>query len=269
MKYYDMHVHTAFSGDSRADPYLVADEAVKKGLGGLCITDHVDFDYPVELDISFDVDMASYFTELLALKKNYEDVLDVRIGIELGLQTHITEKLKAFVETYSQLDFIIGSSHIVNGRDPYYPEYFEGRTQKAAYLEYFESVLENVRIFDGFDVYGHLDYIVRYGPEKNKDYSYTEYADIIDEILRQLIERGKGIELNTAGYRYGLGQPNPCEDIVKRYRELGGEIITLGSDAHEPKDVGSGFAAACGILKSAGIKYIASFRKRKPEFFRI
>ena len=99
---------------------------------------------------------------------------------------------------------------------------------------YFESILENISAYDGFDVYGHIDYVVRYGPNKNREYSYGRYKDILDEILKKLISMGKGIELNTGGYHYGLGEPNPCTAVIRRYRELGGEIITIGADAHTP-----------------------------------
>ena len=265
MKLYDMHTHTMFSGDSKADPYDMANAAVTKKLRGICFTDHIDWDYPEDLEITFDVDMSSYLPEMLAVKKSYEDSLDVLIGIELGIQTHIAEALYRFCDMYKQLDFIIGSSHVVNGKDPYYDYYFKGRSEREAYMEYFESVLANIKAFDGFDVYGHIDYIVRYGPEKNKNYTYSEYSDIIDEILRELVSRGKGIEINTAGFRYGLGEPNPCLDILKRYCELGGEIITIGSDAHVPEDVGSGFDKVERILYDAGFKYYSVFKKRKCE----
>ena len=106
-------------------------------------------------------------------------------------------------------DFVIGSSHVVHGIDPYYPKYYEGRSEKTAYREYFESILENLNTYSDFDVYGHLDYVVRYGPDHNRFYTYEAYADIIDEILRKLISMGKGIEVNTAGFKYGLGHPNP------------------------------------------------------------
>ncbi len=265
MKYYDMHTHTMFSGDSKADPYDMADGAVAKKLKGICFTDHIDWDYPEDLEITFDVDMSSYLPEMLAVKKSYEDSLDVLIGIELGIQTHIAKQLYEFCDTYRQLDFIIGSSHVVNGKDPYYDYYFEGRSEREAYLEYFESVLANIKAFDGFDVYGHIDYIVRYGPEKNKNYTYSAYSDIIDEILRLLISKGKGIEINTAGFKYGLGEPNPCIDILKRYRELGGEIITTGSDAHVPTDIAGDFDRVERILVEAGFEYYSVFKKRKCE----
>ena len=112
-------------------------------------------------------------------------------------------------------------------------------------------------------------YVVRYGPTKNQNYSYQKHADIIDRILRTILESGKGIELNTSGFRSGLGQPNPCVDILKRYKELGGEIITVGSDAHKPEHVGADFDKACTILKDCGFQYYTIFEKRAPEFIRL
>ena len=126
---------------------------------------------------------------------------------------------------------------MVHGYDPYYPSYFEGRKESACYMEYFESILENIAAFDEMDVYGHIDYVVRYGPNQNRQYSYGRYNEILDEILRTLIRKNVGIELNTGGYHYGLGEPNPCVNIIRRYRELGGEIITIGADAHTPDTV--------------------------------
>ena len=152
---------------------------------------------------------------------------------------------------------------------PYYPEFFEGRSEDEAHQEYFESILECVKETPYFDVYGHLDYVVRYGPTKNQNYSYQKHADIIDRILRTIVESGKGIELNTSGFRSGLGQPNPCVDILKRYKELGGEIITVGSDAHKPEHVGADFDKACTILKDCGFQYYTIFEKRAPEFIRL
>ena len=100
-------------------------------------------------------------------------------------------------------------------------------------------------------------------------YSYKQYADIIDEILKLLIEKGKGIEINTGGFKYGLGHPNPTEDIIARYRELGGEIITVGADAHKPEHVAFDFEKVSGILKEAGFSYYTVFKNRKPEFVKL
>ena len=107
---------------------------------------------------------------------------------------------------------------------------------------------------------------MRYGQNKNKFYSYDAYADVIDAILEKLIDMGKGIEINTGGFKYGLGHPNPCEDILKRYRALGGEIITIGSDAHEPKHVAYNFAKIPGILREAGFTHFTVFENRNPVF---
>ena len=138
--------------------------------------------------------------ELSELKEKYQNVLPICIGVELGLQPQAAEYNRQLLQN-SILDFVIGSSHVVHGIDPYYPEYYEGKTEYEAYLEYFESILENIQAYDDFDVYGHIDYVVRYGPNKNADYSYRKYSDVIDEIFKQLISRGKGIELNTAGLK--------------------------------------------------------------------
>ncbi|MEG2231695.1 MAG: histidinol phosphate phosphatase, partial [Lachnospiraceae bacterium] len=151
-------------------------------------------------------------------------------------------------------------------KDPYLASFYEGRSETSAYLEYFESILENLSVFTDFDIYGHLDYVVRYGPHKNEQYSYLKYADILDAILHRLLDLGKGIELNTGGYRSGLGEPNPCIDVLKRYHELGGELITVGSDAHKPEAVCENFSQAASILHAAGFTYYCTFRSRTPSY---
>ena len=138
--------------------------------------------------------------------------------------------------------------------------------EKEAYEEYFSSILENLEAFSDFDAYGHIDYVVRQGPDKNKNYNYATYAEVLDEILKMLIRMDKALEVNTAGFKYGLGHPNPHEDILKRYRELGGEIVTIGSDAHAPERIAADFDRTCSILKKCGFRYHAIFRKRKPTF---
>ena len=124
-------------------------------------------------------------------------------------------------------------------------------------------------MFDDVDVYGHIDYVVRYGPNKDKYYSYEDYSDVIDTALSMCIEHGVGIELNTGGLAYGLKHPNPREDVIKRYRELGGEIITVGADAHKPERIAYEFSKAGEILKQCGFKYYTVFKDRKPEFIKL
>lgn len=259
----DYHFHTIFSGDSETPVREQLDQAISLGMKSLCVTDHHDYD--VDSPIDFTLDLDRYFETMIRLKEEYKNKLELRIGIELGLQTHLEEYFKNLLSTYP-LDFVIGSTHFINRKDAVYPEFFLGRTEEEAYLHYFQVTLDNVKNLSTFDVAGHLDYIVRYGPNKADFYNYDTYQDLFDEILKTIIEKGRGIECNTAGYRKGINQPNPGPEIIKRYRELGGEIITIGSDAHIPEDLGADFHRAKELLRSAGFTYYTEFKERRPEF---
>lgn len=270
----DMHMHTWFSTDSEACPRDMADEAVRKGLKTICFTDHFDKD---DLEWGeegiFDVD--AYFVEMQKLQEEYAGKLNIRIGIELGLRTYLKDYYEELTKKYP-FDFVIGSVHNVpykkdaEGKilytDPAAEKLFTDRTDKEAYRLMMETTLENVRTSDCFQTLGHLDYIVRYGKSREKEYSYTDYADIIDEILKLLIEKEKGLEVNSAGLKYGLPFAHPHPDVLKHYRELGGEIITIGADAHKPEHIAYDFAKAEEILKSCGFKYYTEFFEQKPVF---
>jgi histidinol-phosphatase (PHP family) len=266
----DYHMHSAFSGDSKTPMEDMVTKSIELGLTHICMTEHYDPDYiyTPEEEGMFELNTDSYLYELLKLRKKYEDKIYLGFGVELGLQPHIKRQLAVYAKSHD-FDFIIGSSHICNRKDPYYPTFFEGRDEDEAHQEYFESVLECVKSLPYFDVYGHLDYVVRYGPTKNDKYTYDKHKDVFDKILLHLIEEGKGIEINTGGFRAGLGQPNPCLDIIKRYRELGGEIVTIGSDAHTPNDIATDFDKVCEILKDCGFKYYCIFQARLPEYIRL
>ena len=270
----DMHMHTWFSTDSEACPRDMADEAVRKGLKTICFTDHFDKD---DLEWGeegiFDVD--AYFVEMQKLQEEYAGKLNIRIGIELGLRTYLEDYYEELTKKYP-FDFVIGSVHNVPHKkdaegnilytDPAAEKLFTDRTDKEAYRLMMETTLENVRTSDCFQTLGHLDYVVRYGKSREKEYSYTDYADIIDEILKLLIEKEKGLEVNSAGLKYGLPFAHPHPDVLKRYRELGGEIITIGADAHKPEHIAYDFAKAEEILKSCGFKYYTEFFEQKPVF---
>ncbi len=267
---YDFHLHTEHSSDSDTPMLAMVKKGISLGLLAMCFTEHEDIDFPASEKgtSNFEVDLSLYYSELCKLKEIYKGKIDLLFGIELGLQPHLTDQYQNYVNQ-NKFDFIIGSSHVVDKIDPYYPAYFQGRSEDASYLRYFESELESVRLFDTYDVYGHLDYIVRYGPNKNLYYTYEKYADILDEILKVIIQKGKGIEINTGGLRYGLGHPNPTETIIKRYKELGGEIITLGSDAHTPDYITYEFDRAEAILKKSGFQYYTIFENRIPSFVKL
>lgn len=259
----DLHVHSYFSSDSEEPLENAVKAAVSLGLKTLCVTEHMDMDFPTG---EFFLDTPAYKTELFQLKEKYSDKIELLYGVELGLMEHLAARLYEYTAN-EPFDFIIGSSHLVDGMDPYEPEFFGKYGDRNGVLRYFESILANISVFDDFDVYGHLDYAVRYC--KAKSYKPAEYMELIEEILKKLIGMGKGIELNTAGLKYGLGWAHPHPDVLKRYRELGGEIITVGSDGHKGEHIAYDFDKAVDILKAAGFKYHAVFRHRKAEFIKL
>ncbi len=265
----DYHMHSRFSSDSETPLKNIIETCIEKGFDTMCLTDHHDIDFPVGKEgFDFQLNMPVYWDTMTRLRESYKNRLDIRIGVELGLMPYQAESAAAFTKAYP-FDFIIASSHLVDNVDPYYPEYFEGRTETEAYRAYFESILANVTRIKSYDVYGHLDYVVRYGPTKNLNFKFSDYADIFEPMLKTIISDGKGIEINTAGLYKGLGYPHPHMDILKMYRELGGEIITVGSDAHVTDKIGYGFKAALEYLLSAGFRYYTIFKGRKPEFRRL
>lgn len=267
----DFHVHSNFSSDGKATMEQMIEQAIKLGLKKLCFTDHMDYDFPKQMGgLDFEFDPKEYIKKLDEMKLRYQGQLQILAGIELGLQPHLADRLIALTQSYP-FDFFIASSHVVNRTDPYLPGYWANRTKEEGIRAYFESILQNCRVFNDFNVYGHLDYIIRYIPGQaqaltKETYSYSEYADILDEVLMTIISLGKGIEINTAGYKYGLGFPHPKPEVLKRYKELGGEIITIGSDAHLPEHLAYNFNGIPDLLKEIGFRYYTTFEQGKPIF---
>ncbi|MCU0080296.1 histidinol-phosphatase HisJ family protein [Extibacter muris] len=260
----DVHMHTSFSHDSKAAPEEMVLGAIDKGLEIICFTDHYDKD-EMEWGEESIFDPEEYFNVLRPLQEKYRGRIDIRIGVELGLLPYLGDYYRAFTDRYP-FDFVIGSVHSVQSTDPAAGKLFEGKTDEEAYRIAFAEILTDIRSYKGFDVLGHLDYVVRYGAGREKAYVYDAFADIIDEILRQLISDGKGLELNTAGLKYGLPFAHPHPDVLRRYRELGGEIVTIGADAHCPEHIAYDFKKAEDILKSCGFTYYTEFSGRTPVF---
>ena len=260
----DCHVHSGFSSDADTPVEQMIEAAIAQGRRYFYLTDHHDIDYPVgEDERDFILDMESYLATLEQLRNKYQPKIEIRTGMELGLQAQIADKVNAFAAKYP-VDFVIGSSHLVHGQDPYYAEYYEGKTEQQAYEQYFLSILENAQAFDCFQVYGHLDYIVRYGHGGAASYHCSDYVDIIDEILRTAIEKGIGIELNTSGLRQEAKETLPSLAILRLYRSLGGEIITLGSDAHTPDFAGCAIREGQALLKACGFGRFCTFDGGAP-----
>lgn len=269
--YSDCHLHTHHSGDSDTPMEDMIRKGISLGLTTMCFTEHNDFGFPEYPDLPADaflLNADSYLYELLALREQYAGQVKLLFGLELGLQPEVFRENAILARSY-EFDFIIGSSHLVNGKDPYYPDCFESRTDEEVYRAYFEEELANVKKFSNFDVYGHLDYVVRYGASKDNEYSYDKYKDILDKILTTLLEKEKGLELNTGGIKSGMKDFHPCMDVLKRYRELGGEIITVGSDAHDPSHIADHFDRAYDVLKECGFKYYTVFEKRVPKYVKL
>lgn len=258
----DFHIHTRFSGDSEADVDKVIESAIAKGMTHMAFTDHNDFEYE---NGTFELDIENYFKYMSDKKARYKDDINISVGIECGLEPRYEKRINDLLNAYD-FDFVIGSSHVINGKDPYYKEYFEGRPVHDAMVEYLLSIDENIDIFDNFDVYGHLDYMMRYAPitMEEKRYSYHEYGEYYDRILAKLIKKGKGIEINTSALKSGQLDTNPNLEVVTRYAKLGGKIITIGSDAHLPEHLGYGFDVAKKMLKDAGFNHYNIFTDRKP-----
>ena len=268
----DYHFHTDFSSDCDESIYSVIESARKKGLSSLCVTDHYDMDFPVrpeEPEMDFDLDIADYYKNYHQLSETLVPDFDLRIGVELGVMPSTTNKLNAFVQAHPELDFTICSLHVVDGMDPYYPEYFEGKEDLTAYRHYFETLLDCVKEFDNFNVCGHLDYIVRYGKTKAELFDIHDYSDIFYELFQILVSRGQGIEINTGSLYRGLSVPHPHPDILKMYKDAGGEIVTIGSDAHHAEHIAYGFDKAKELLLSNGFRYFTTFKEKKPEFHKI
>lgn len=267
----DYHLHSHFSGDSDASMEDMILRAISLGYTKMCFTEHMDLDYPVSEDTPagyFEVNTDSYLFDLIKYREKYADQIQVNFGIELGMQPHLMKENARYVKSHD-FDFVIASTHVVSHMDPYYPSYFEGRSEEEAYRSYFEESLACMKAFTNFDVYGHIDYVIRYGLNRDRDYSYEKYLDLFEKMIDVLLDQEKGIEVNTGGLRKGLKELHPCTQFLRRYRQKGGEIVTAGSDAHNPADIGSSFNRAEEILKSCGFSYYCTFEKRTPSYHKL
>lgn len=262
----DYHIHTSFSIDSDAPMEDMLISAIDKGMKEIAFTDHVDYDSKYYPEPDYD----GYLPVFNKLKEKYKDKIKIILGVEIGLESLWADKINALTAKYP-FDFIIGSSHCVLTKDLYFDqkEYFNDRTKKEAYTTYFLELYKNIQSCHDFNVYGHMDFISRYGMYEDNTLEYRDYSDLIDSCLASLIEKDKGIEINTSGFRYGIDGTYPSMTILKRYRELGGEIITAGSDSHRPEDTGDHIEYAYDMMRTAGFKYVSVFRNRKPEFIKL
>lgn len=278
----DCHTHTHFSPDAAAEPVQMVERAIELGLEAYAITDHCEcnrwygIDYynaePNEHDTyGFGKDFDKSLDCVTKLKERYSDRLNLICGIELGQATHDFDIADKAVED-KRLDFIIGSMHELPKRPDFcfikYENYSDSEIDKLL-EDYFLELLKLCK-WGKFDVLGHLTYTLRYiEGEYGLKTDISKYDDIIEECFKVIIQNSKGIEVNTSGLRQKYGKPFPDFKYIKLYRDLGGEIISLGSDAHRVSDLGKGIAECGELVKRAGFKYLAYFKKHKPEFVRM
>lgn len=258
----DTHMHSSFSADSDALMEEMIISAIEKNLKHICFTEHLDLDFPKKYKLDFTFNIDNYFHTVNKLKNKYSDKIDISYGIEIGMVPYLADRYDEIINKY-KFDFVICSSHLVNMSDPYYSEFWEDKSFDEGCIMYFQTIIDNINSFKNFDSYGHLDYIIRYGIEK-KELEYDNYRQIIDDILMLLINNNKALEINAAGYKYGLMAPNPSTKIIERYFKLGGKLITIGSDAHKPEHVAYDYSTLESELKRIGVKQYVYYKNRKP-----
>ncbi len=260
---YDYHTHTAFSDDSSTPMEKMIESAIGCGIKELAITDHHDPGFE-DAEFSFQLDFEPYGKAIVEAEKEYADRISIVKGIELGIMEGQHEEGRRVAHGFPY-DFIIGSFHCLEKVDLYRCDF--SRLDVPASLEtYYMDMNQCLKEFQDYDVVGHLTLIDRY---IGRDSDYRPYMDIIEDTLKTIIHDGKGIEINTSCFQYGSSMWLPRKEVLDLYRQLGGEILTFGSDAHEPGQLANHFEEAYELAKSLGFRYQCAFRQRKPEFHRL
>lgn len=252
---FDTHLHCDFSTDAHMKIGEAVEQA-RKAHVGIIVTEHWDEDYPTNPK-EFWFDVNEYFERFLPYRN--ENVL---LGIEIGMQKHLFENNERLARE-NDFDFVIGSMHCVNRRDLYEPVSYEGLNKQEAIAEFLEDSVANIRLHDNFDTFAHIDYMCRYMPYAESQMIYEEMPEAFDEVFRILIEKEKAIEINTRR----LDDAQAIEHLkvlYKRFRELGGRYVTLGSDAHYVEHIGRRLDIATQIAEYAGLIPVY-FEKRKMK----
>jgi histidinol-phosphatase (PHP family) len=258
----DYHVHTAFSQDSNAAMQAQCEAAIARGIKEIAFTEHED--YNPRDPTSFYLDHAGYWRELERCRALFAEKLVVRAGIEIS-EPHRYPTLTANILSKHPWDFVLGSLHWLSPAvNTYLPEFFEhlGDWRESMRLYFIEAVA--LAKNGDFDVLAHIDYPVRYNMAHYDDqYDIRDYEPLVREILKAVIARGKGIEINLSATRMGRN-PNPAPVVIGWFRELGGVNLTIGTDSHAPQHTGLGVDAALDIARAAGFTHIATYARRKP-----
>ena len=266
---FDNHNHSQFSFDGQRT--TVEDStraALSAGLKGICFSDHCDH-YVPPMKADFEELKPEHFNVAEQQREidRVQEMLGERIrilkGIEIGMYEDCHEEIRNVLNSNS-FDQVLASVHYIEQTDPYYGGYYDGKDWKQAFGGYLETIYKEMTWLGDFDIMGHYDYIVRYASYPVTSIRYRDFSDIFDEMFRYLIHEGKALEINTKSYEGHRGRIVELDhNVLLRYREMGGEIISLGSDSHEPSRVGSGFSHFAGLLKSLGFRWTAHYESRK------
>ena len=253
--FFDSHIHTEFSADSEMKAQDALREAERQGLG-LVFTEHLDYDYPAAGREEFIFDPAAYWAAYEPLRAGGK----LSLGVEMGMMASAREKNATFLQRVP-FDFVLASIHFLDVKDLYYPETFEGREKAEMYHEYFTVMRDEIYAHPFINTLAHIDYVARNSTFDNPEISYGEFSDEIDAVLRALIETDTTIEINTRR----LGTPRGIKElapIYRRYRELGGRYVTIGSDAHVPVGIGRSYDRARELARIFDLT-VVTFRERQ------
>lgn len=268
--WYDQHLHSWHSNDSDADPRENVRQALAMGLAGLTITDHFDT-HPAEWDRCL-YDYEKIAEEVGRLRSEFGSQVFIGHGIEICHQAEQKDRILAYLADH-RFDIVLLSVHWLGERALHVREHWDGLDAAAGTRRYFEAVLDAVRLAAelnrrgqrSFDVLCHLDLVKRYTQRYFQTFDIRSHSDLIDEILRACIEAELALEVNLSTLRQSLPEPSPPDWVLRRYLELGGEAVTLGSDAHRPEDVGAGFTEGVALLRSVGCRCLRLFKNRMPH----
>ncbi len=275
----DYHLHTSYSRDSSYPMEAVVKDAIELGVDEICFTDHVDygtnFDWhqgqPIVIHPTLNykqinVNYPKYYEEIQSLQEKYKDEIVLKFGLEFGIQQETINDFERLFAEYP-LDFVVLSVHQVGNREFWNQDFQQNKTQEQYNLAYYQEILEVMKRFKNYSVLGHLDMIVRY--DLQGKYPFEKTKPILTEILKLAIKDNKGIEINTSSHRYGLDDLTPSIDILKLYKQLGGTIVTIGSDSHRPGDVASKVNWSKQKLLELGFTHYCTFDKMQPIFHRL
>jgi len=264
---FDYHIHSEFSDDSTEQMKNILEEAIKKGGKKICFTEHKEFNYP-DKNIKFNLDYDKYKKEFEKIKSTYGKNIEIYMGVEIGIQTG-KKNIQEIIEYTKdhKFDFILASAHCLEGKGLYGID-LKINNLDDLFTRYFNEMLNIFENFNDYDVVGHIDLIRRYfiGAQ---DHELKKSREALKELFTHIIKEGKGIEVNTGGLFYNSASINPTLDILKLYKEMGGTIVTIGSDSHIAERVLTHYKTALEFLKSAGFEYVTTFSQRKKEFHKI